>query len=91
MFIAADGRNVVPVKKNKTLIAVAETYDYLMTIPESGRLQIRATAQDGSGEASVYIGKGETLKPLEFLNLTYRKYEADDVYGNENGCTCFKI
>ena len=62
MLVSADGKDVVPVKHNKTLIGVAETYDYIMTIPENGKLQIRATAQDGSGEASVYVGQGETLK-----------------------------
>ena len=62
MLVAADGQNVVPVKKNKTLIAVAETYDFIVTIPESGKLEVRATAQDGSGHASAYIGNGEILE-----------------------------
>ena len=62
MLVSADGKDVVPVKHNKTLIGVAETYDYVVTVPQNGRLQIRATAQDGSGEALAYLGKGETLK-----------------------------
>ncbi len=62
MLVSADGLDVVPVKKNKTLIGVAETYDYIITIPDSGKLQIRATAQDGSGEASAYIGAGNVLE-----------------------------
>jgi len=62
MLVSADGINVVPVKHNKTLIGVAETYDFIVTIPENGRLQVRATAQDGSGEASAYIGTGTVLK-----------------------------
>lgn len=62
LLVAADGLDVVSVTHNKTLIGVAETYDYIVTIPESGKLQIRATAQDGSGEASAYLGTGETLK-----------------------------
>lgn len=62
MLVAADGQNVVPVKKNKTLIAVAETYDFIVTVPENGKLEVRATAQDGSGHASAYIGQGETLE-----------------------------
>ncbi|WP_227009088.1 multicopper oxidase domain-containing protein [Christiangramia fulva] len=62
MLVSADGQNVVPVKKNKTLIAVAETYDFIVTIPESGKLEVRATAQDGSGHASAYIGNGEILE-----------------------------
>ena len=62
MLISSDGKDVVPVKHNKTLIGVAETYDYIATIPQSGKLQIRVTAQDGSGEAAAYVGTGETLK-----------------------------
>ncbi len=62
MLVSADGKDVVPVKHNKTLIGVAETYDYIVTIPQDGKLQIRATAQDGSGEASAYIGSGQTLE-----------------------------
>lgn len=61
MLVSADGIDVVPVRHNKTLIGVAETYDFIITIPENGKLQIRATAQDGSGEASAYLGNGELL------------------------------
>jgi len=62
MLISADGLDVVPVEHNKTLIGVAETYDFIVTIPESGKLQVRATAQDGSGEASAFIGTGNVLE-----------------------------
>jgi hypothetical protein len=62
MLVASDGLNVVPVQKNKTLIGVAETYDFLVTIPENGMLEIRATSQDGSGQASAYLGEGDILK-----------------------------
>lgn len=60
-LVAADGLNVVPIKKNKTLIAVAETYDFIITIPENGKLEIRATSQDGSGHASAFVGSGRIL------------------------------
>ena len=61
MLVSADGLDVVPVKKNKTLIGVAETYDFIVTIPESGKLEILATSQDGSGQASAYLGTGKIL------------------------------
>ena len=64
-LVSADGLDVVPVEHNKTLIGVAETYDYIITVPQNGKLQIRATAQDGSGEALAYVGTGETLKAPE--------------------------
>lgn len=62
MLVSADGLDVVPIEHNKTLIGVAETYDYIVTVPQNGKLQIRDTAQDGSGEALAYIGTGEILK-----------------------------
>lgn len=61
-LISADGIDVVPVKKEKLLFAIAETYDYLITIPESGKLEIRASSMDGAGQTSAYLGEGELLK-----------------------------
>ncbi|TXD85545.1 copper oxidase [Subsaximicrobium wynnwilliamsii] len=62
MLVASDGLKVVPIQKNKTLIGVAETYDFIVTIPENAKLEIRATSQDGSGQASAYLGDGDLLK-----------------------------
>ena len=41
------------------MIAVAETYDVLVKIPHSNAYELRATAHDGSGYASVWIGSGQ--------------------------------
>jgi FtsP/CotA-like multicopper oxidase with cupredoxin domain len=48
-IIAADGIDVEPFKENRFLIGVAETYDVLIQVPESGAYEFRATAHDGSG------------------------------------------
>ena len=58
-IVAADGLDVKPVKENRFLIGVAETYDVLVHIPATGAYELRATAHDGSGYASVWIGFGE--------------------------------
>jgi FtsP/CotA-like multicopper oxidase with cupredoxin domain len=58
-IVAADGLDVQPVKENRFLIGVAETYDVLVQVPASGAYEFRATAHDGSGYASVWIGSGE--------------------------------
>ncbi len=63
-LVAADGLNVEPVKRSKTFIAIAETYDFIVTIPGGGKTEFRITAQDGSGTASAFLGKGE-LQPAE--------------------------
>ena len=64
-LVAADGLNVEPVKRNKTFIAIAETYDFIVAIPESSKIEFRATAQDGSGTASAFLGKGKVLPAEE--------------------------
>ncbi|PKP28938.1 MAG: copper oxidase, partial [Bacteroidetes bacterium HGW-Bacteroidetes-18] len=60
-LVSADGKDVVPVKKNKTFIGIAETYDFIVTIPQNGKMEFKITAQDGSGTASAFLGKGEIL------------------------------
>jgi CopA family copper-resistance protein len=60
-IVSADGLNVVPVAHNKTFIAIAETYDFIVTIPEEGKMEFKITAQDGSGTASAFLGQGEML------------------------------
>lgn len=61
LLVAADGLNVVPIKHNKTFIGIAETYDFIVTIPEEGKIEFRAMAQDGSGYSTAYLGKGKIL------------------------------
>lgn len=56
--IAADGLEIQPVKVDKILIGVAETYDVLITIPKDGRFEFKATPHDVSGKVSTYFGEG---------------------------------
>ncbi len=58
-IIAADGPAVRPIRVNRLLMGMAETYDVLVTVPAEGRWEVRATAQDGSGHASIWLGEGE--------------------------------
>ncbi|PHI21276.1 copper oxidase [Lewinellaceae bacterium SD302] len=64
-LVAADGLDIVPVGKNKTLIGNAETYDFIVTIPEDGKLQVKASAFDGSGKAVTTLGKGQLYPAME--------------------------
>ncbi len=59
--ISADGTDIEPVKANDFLIGMAETYDILFTVPEHKNFELRATAQDGTGWASGWIGMGEKV------------------------------
>lgn len=60
-IISADGIDVEPIDVDRLLIAIAETYDVLLNVPEEGAYEFRATAQDGSGHASLFIGEGEQI------------------------------
>ena len=57
-IVAADGPAVQPVKVDRFLMAIAETYDVIITIPANGQYEFRATAQDGSGHVSAFFGAG---------------------------------
>ncbi len=58
-IVAADGPPVEPLRVKRLFIGMAETYDVVITIPPSGKWEVRATAQDGSGHASLWLGNGE--------------------------------
>ncbi len=64
-MIAADGLNIEPVLKDKTFIGIAETYDYIVTIPEEGKMEFRIMAQDGSGTATAYLGNGKIVPAVK--------------------------
>jgi len=57
-LIEADGMPVEPVSVPRLLIGNAETYDVVVTIPDRGTWELRATALDGSGHASALLGAG---------------------------------
>jgi len=57
-IVAADGPAVRPVRQQRLLMGMAETYDVIVTVPAAGAWEFRATAQDGSGHASAFIGSG---------------------------------
>jgi hypothetical protein len=59
--VSADGVNIEPVHLQRFLIGVAETYDVIITVPEGGAHELRATAQDGSGFSSLFIGSGKHI------------------------------
>lgn len=61
-IVAADGPRVRPVEVERLLMGMAETYDVVVTMPDDGRaVEVRATAHDVSGHASVVLGDGPLL------------------------------
>ncbi len=57
--VASDGNDVVPVEVDRLIIAVSETYDVVLTIPEGGKAyEFIATTEDRTQSASYFIGEG---------------------------------
>lgn len=69
--VAADGQPVRPFEEERLLIGVAETYDVVVTVPAEGSYEFRATAHDGSGRASLWLGTGprHAAPDVPFPNL----------------------
>jgi CopA family copper-resistance protein len=82
--VSADGVEVKPVDLNRLLISVAETYDVIITVPDIGAYEFRATAQDGSGHTSLFIGSGERIAAPDVPkpNL-YKIHSGHDMSGSE--------
>ena len=59
--ISADGIDIQPTLAKELLMGMAETYDVLFEPKDSRSYELRATAQDGTGWASGWIGSGEKV------------------------------
>ena len=69
-IVANDGNDVQPIEVDRLLIAVSETYDILITIPnDSTAYEFLVTTEDRTNSASIYIGNGikQTIAPLPKL------------------------
>lgn len=60
-IISMDGVDIKPALANDFLIGMAETYDILFQVPDHRNYELKATAQDGTGSASTWIGMGEKI------------------------------
>ena len=57
-IISADGMNIKPIRVKRLLMAIAETYDVVVYIPDRKIYEMRATSRDGTGYSSFFIGSG---------------------------------
>jgi hypothetical protein len=71
--IASDGADVEPVKVDRLIMGVAETYDVIVTIPaDSTAYELLATPEDRTRSTSLWLGKGirqlaQPLAPLKYF------------------------
>lgn len=59
--ISADGVDIRPAMAKEILIGMAETYDILFEVPDHKNYEFKATAQDGTGSTSAWIGMGDKV------------------------------
>ena len=60
-LVASDGVDIEPVVVNRQRIAIAETFDAVVTIGDGLAHEFRATSEDGTGYSSLLLGRGERL------------------------------
>ncbi|WP_145859719.1 multicopper oxidase domain-containing protein [Pedobacter suwonensis] len=69
--VATDGNDVEPVEVDRLIIAVSETYDVVVTIPENKSYEFLVTPEDRTGSASLWLGKGEKVHAEKMPKLKY--------------------
>lgn len=70
--VASDGNDVEPVEVDRLIIAVSETYDVVVTIPEDGKAyEFMATTEDRTRSTSYFIGNGEKQFVGDMSRLKY--------------------
>ena len=69
--IGNDGNDVTPVEVDRLIIAPAETYDVLVTIPGNMSYEFRATSEDRTGASSLWLGSGMKMPAPRLPRLKY--------------------
>ncbi|WP_343304130.1 multicopper oxidase domain-containing protein [Chitinophaga niabensis] len=69
--VATDGNDVEPVEVDRLIIAVSETYDVIVTIPENKSYEFLVTPEDRTGSASLWLGSGEKVPAKKLPKLKY--------------------
>lgn len=69
--VANDGEDVQPVPVDRLIIASAETYDVVVTIPRDGSFEFLATAEDRTKSTSLWLGSGPEVKAKPLPRLKY--------------------
>lgn len=69
--VATDGNDVEPVEVDRLIIAVSETYDVVVTIPENKSYEFLVTPEDRTKSASLWLGSGEKVHAPNLPKLKY--------------------
>jgi CopA family copper-resistance protein len=69
--VANDGNDVEPVEVDRLIIAVSETYDVVVTIPENKSYEFLVTPEDRTKSASLWLGGGKKVPATRLPKLKY--------------------
>ncbi len=69
--VANDGNDVEPVEVDRLIIAVSETYDVIVTVPENMQYEFLVTAEDRTKSASLWLGSGMKMPAQKLPKLKY--------------------
>ncbi len=69
--VASDGNDVEPVEVDRLIIAVSETYDVVVTIPDNMSYEFLVTPEDRTRSASLWLGSGMKMPATKLPRLKY--------------------
>ncbi|MEI8111257.1 MAG: multicopper oxidase domain-containing protein [Chitinophagia bacterium] len=70
--VANDGNDIEPVEVDRLIIAVSETYDIVLTVPEKHKsFAFQATSEDRINRTLMYLGEGEKQSMTPLPRLKY--------------------
>ncbi|MES1181786.1 MAG: multicopper oxidase domain-containing protein [Flavobacterium sp.] len=69
--VATDGNDVEPVEVDRLIVAVSETYDVIVTIPENMSYEFLVTPEDRTKSASLWLGSGMKMPATNLPTLKY--------------------
>src|SRR5579872_1478900 len=69
--VANDAEEVAPVQVDRMIVAVAETYDVVVTIPKDGSFEFLATPEDRTNHTSLWLGSGVKYPAAKLPTLKY--------------------
>lgn len=70
-MVANDGEDVAPVEVDRLIIAVAETYDVIVTVPYDMSYEFLVTSEDRTKHSSIWLGSGMKMPAVILPKLAY--------------------
>ena len=69
--VATDGNDVEPIEVDRLIIAVSETFDVIVTVPDKMSYEFLVTSEDRIKSASLWLGSGMKMPATKLPKLKY--------------------